>query len=234
MQTLPFAASSDAEVLTLVKKYSICLTVEEERKISTFLKRDPTLVEAVIWGIQGSEHCSYKSSRRFLKTFHTSGKHVILGPKEDSGIVAITDGPPGKRWGIVVSHESHNHPSQVVPYEGAATGVGGNVRDVCCMGARVIGAMDALRLGDGESDESKTIAREVVRGIAGYGNPLGIPNLGGDVVFDSAYNSNCLVNVVCHGIVREDEIIHSFVPKEAGKVGYDIIIVGKPTDRSGF
>src|SRR3989338_875529 len=234
LQTLPFSASSDAEVLALLKKYSIGLTVEEARKISAFLKRDPTLVEAVIWGIQGSEHCSYKSSRRFLKTFHTSGKHVILGPKEDSGIVAITDSPPGKRWGIVVSHESHNHPSQVVPYEGAATGVGGNVRDVACMGARVIGAMDALRLGDLESEESRTIAKEVVRGIAGYGNALGVPNLGGDVQFDSAYNSNCLVNVVCHGIVREDEIIHSYVPKEAGKVGYDIIIVGKPTDRSGF
>ncbi len=198
------------------------------------LGRPPTLVEAVIWGIQGSEHCSYKSSKRFLKQFHTSGKHVILGPKEDSGIVAITDGPPGKRWGIVVSHESHNHPSQVVPYEGAATGVGGNVRDVACMGARVIGAMDALRLGDLQSEESRTIAKEVIRGIAGYGNALGVPNLGGDVQFDQSYNSNCLVNVVCHGLVREDEVIHSYVPAEAGRVGYDIIIVGKPTDRSGF
>jgi phosphoribosylformylglycinamidine synthase len=231
---LPFSASSDSDVLALLKKYSIGLTVEEARKISTLLGRDPTLVEAVIWGIQGSEHCSYKSSKRFLKAFHTTGKHVILGPKEDSGIIAITDGPPGKRWGIVVSHESHNHPSQVVPFEGAATGVGGNVRDVACMGARVIGAMDALRLGDLQTEESQTIAKEVVRGIAGYGNPLGIPNLGGDVQFDSAYNDNCLVNVVCHGIVREDEIIHSYVPADGGEKGYDIIIVGKPTDFSGF
>ena len=208
--------------------------MEEARKVSSLLGRDPTLVEAVIWGIQGSEHCSYKSSRRFLKAFHTEGDHVILGPKEDSGIVAITDGPKGKRWGIVVSHESHNHPSQIVPYEGAATGVGGNVRDVLCMGARVIGVMDALRFGDLQSEETKTIAKEVARGVAGYGNPLGIPNLGGDTEFDEAYNSSCLVNVVCHGLVREDEIIHSYVPKEAGEVGYDIIIVGKPTDRSGF
>lgn len=210
------------------------MTVEEARKISSLLNRDPTLVEAVIWGIQGSEHCSYKSSRRFLKMFHTEGKHVILGPKEDSGIIAITDGPKGKRWGIVVSHESHNHPSQIVPYEGAATGVGGNVRDVVCMGARVIGLMDPLRLGDLKTEETKTIAKEVARGIAGYGNPLGIPNLGGDTEFDEAYNGGCLVNVVCHGIVREDEVIHSFVPAEAGKVGYDIILIGKPTDRSGF
>jgi len=227
-------AGTDDEVRAALAQFSIGLTIEEARKVASFLHRDPTIVEAVIWGIQGSEHCSYKSSRRFLKQFITEGKHVILGPKEDSGIIAITDGPPGKRWGFVVSHESHNKPSQIVPYEGAATGVGGNVRDVCCMGARVIGAMDALRLGDGESDESKTIAREVVRGIAGYGNPLGIPNLGGDVVFDAAYNKQCLVNVVCFGIVREDEIIHSFVPEEAGRKHYDIIIVGKPTDRSGF
>jgi len=162
------------------------------------------------------------------------GKHVILGPSEDSGIIAITDGPEGKRWGIVVSHESHNHPSQIVPYEGAATGVGGIVRDVLCMGARVVGLLDPLRLGDLKTEESKTIAKEVVRGIGGYGNALGIPNLGGDTQFDSGYNNNCLVNVVCHGIVREDEVIHSFAPKEAGEIGYDIILIGKPTDRSGF
>ncbi len=218
----------------LLKEYSIGLTVEEARKIVDFLGRDPTLVEAVIWGIQGSEHCSYKSSKKFLKYFPTSGKKVILGPCEDSGIVAITDGPEGKRWGIVVSHESHNHPSQIVPYEGAATGVGGIVRDVLCMGARVVGSLDPLRLGDLKTEESVSIAKEVIRGIAGYGNPLGIPNLGGDVQFDSDYNFNCLVNVVCHGIVREDEIIHSYVPEEAGEVGYDIILIGKPTDRSGF
>lgn len=232
--TLPFSTASDEEVSALLSTYQIGLTVEEARKVSTLLKRDPTVVEAVIWGIQGSEHCSYKSSRRFLRNFLTEGKHIILGPVEDSGIVAITDGPPGKRWGFVVTHESHNHPSQIVPFEGAATGVGGTVRDIVCMGARVIGCMDMLRLGDLQTEESKTIAREVVRGIGGYGNPLGIPNLGGDTVFDSSYNSNCLVNAVALGIVREDEIIHSYVPKEAGKEGYDIILVGKPTDKSGF
>ena len=225
---------SDADVKEALQNYKIGLTIDEARKIKELLGRAPSVVEAVIWGIQGSEHCSYKSSRRFLKMFPTSGKHVILGPKEDSGIVAITDSPKGKRWGLVISHESHNHPSQIVPFEGAATGVGGTVRDVVCMGARVIGALDLLRLGDLKTDESKTIAKEVARGIAGYGNPLGIPNLGGDTVFDSSYNSNCLVNAVAVGIVREDEVIHSFVPEEAAKEGYDIIIVGKPTDRSGF
>ena len=231
---LNFSQMSDSEVLSSLREHKIGLTVEEARKVETMLGRAPTLTEATIWGIQGSEHCSYKSSRRFLKQFPTTGKHVILGPKEDSGIVAITDGPPGKRWGLVVSHESHNHPSQIVPYEGAATGVGGCVRDVVCMGARVIGSLDSLRLGDLKTDESRAIATEVMRGVAGYGNALGIPNLGGDTVFDSSYNQNCLVNVVSVGLVREDEIIHSFVPSEAGKIGYDIIIVGKPTDRSGF
>ena len=234
MITLPFSTSNDDEVQSLLKEYQIGLTVDEARKISDLLGRDPSLVEAVIWGIQGSEHCSYKSSRRFLKQFTTSGKHIILGPVEDSGIVAITDSTDGKRWGFVVTHESHNHPSQIVPYEGAATGVGGTVRDVVCMGARVIGCMDNLRLGDLKTEETRTIAKEVIRGIGGYGNPLGIPNLGGDTVFDSAYNGNCLVNAIALGIVREDEIIHSYAPKEAGEVGYDIILVGKPTDRSGF
>lgn len=233
-KTLPFSEMTDEQVQACLAEHNIGLNAEEARAIEKMLGRPPTLTEATIWGIQGSEHCSYKSSRRFLKNFVTDGKHVILGPKEDSGIVAITDGPKGKRWGLVLSHESHNHPSQIVPYEGAATGVGGCVRDVLCMGARVIGSMDSLRLGDLKSDETRSIASEVIRGVAGYGNALGIPNLGGDTMFDSAYNESCLVNVVSLGLIREDEIIHSYAQKEAGKEGYDIIIVGKATDKSGF
>ena len=233
-KTLPISSSTDQKIQDLLKEFSISLTVDEAKKVANLLNHDPTVIEAVIWGIQGSEHCSYKSSKQYLRQFPTTGKHIILGPVEDSGIVAITDGPVGERWGFVVTHESHNHPSQIVPYEGAATGVGGTVRDVICMGARVIGCMDMLRLGDLKTDESKTIAKEVVRGIGGYGNPLGIPNLGGDTVFDSSYNSNCLVNAIALGIIKEDEIIHSYVPEEAAEIGYDIILVGKPTDRSGF
>lgn len=232
--TLDFASMSDTAVRDALARHRIGLTVDEARKVQQMLGRVPTVTEATIWGIQGSEHCSYKSSRRFLKMFPTTGKHVILGPKEDSGIVAITDGPKGKRWGLVVSHESHNHPSQVVPYEGAATGVGGCVRDVVCMGARVIGSLDSLRLGDLKDEETRSIASEVIRGVAGYGNALGIPNLGGDTVFDTGYNASCLVNVASVGVIREDEIIHSYVQPEAGTVGYDIIIVGKATDKSGF
>lgn len=234
VQILSFSAMNDTEVESTLGKHRIGLTVEEARKVEKLLGRAPTLVEAVIWGIQGSEHSSYKSSKRFLQMFPTEGAHVILGPKEDSGIIAITSGPAGKRWGIVVSHESHNHPSQIVPYEGAATGVGGCVRDVLCMGARVIGNLDALRFGDLRTEESRAIAAQVVAGIAGYGNAIGVPNLGGDTQFHSGFNGNCLVNVISLGLVREDEVIHSYVSQEAGEIGYDIILVGKPTDRSGF
>ena len=231
---LEFSKMTDEEVKNTLKKYKIVLTVPEARKIETdILKRPPTLTEAVVWGIQGSEHSSYRSSKKFLKALPTEAPNVILGPKEDAGIVEFArDGKD--RWGLVMSHESHNHPSQIVPYEGAATGIGGNVRDVCCMGARVVACMDPLRMGDPKNNECRVITNEVVRGIAGYGNPIGVPNLGGDVVFSDAFNDNCLVNVLTFGIVKEDEVIHSYVPEEAAEVGYDIIIIGKPTDNSGM
>ncbi|MBN2087447.1 phosphoribosylformylglycinamidine synthase subunit PurL [Candidatus Peregrinibacteria bacterium] len=231
---LKFSEMTDEEVAKILKENQIGLTVPEARKIETdILKRPPTLTEAVVWGIQGSEHCSYRSSRRFLKQLPTDAPNVILGPKEDAGIVEIArDGDD--RWGLVMSHESHNHPSQIVPYEGAATGIGGNVRDVCCMGAKVIGTMDPLRMGNPNENECRVITNEVVRGIAGYGNPIGVPNMGGDIIFSDSFNENCLVNVLTFGLVKESEIIHSYVPEEAAEVGYDIIIVGKPTDNSGM
>ena len=233
MDMLKFSQMSDDEVAKTLKDNQIGLTVDEARKIETILGRPPTLTEAVMWGIQGSEHCSYRSSRRYLKTLPTTGPNVILGPVEDAGVVEIArDG--NDRWGLVMSHESHNHPSQVVPYEGAATGIGGNVRDVSCMGAKVIGVMDPLRFGDPKNNEARVIANEVVRGIAGYGNPIGVPNLGGDINFGENFNDNCLVNVLTFGLVKESEIIHSYCPDEAAEVGYDIIIVGKPTDASGM
>ncbi|MEK7528597.1 MAG: phosphoribosylformylglycinamidine synthase subunit PurL, partial [Patescibacteria group bacterium] len=196
-------------------------------------KRDPTLTEAIIWGIQGSEHSSYKSSRRHLKTLPTNAPNVILGPSEDSGIVEIAKS--GKRkFGIVISHESHNHPSQVVPYEGAATGVGGIVRDIICMGAHVVAVADPLRFGEIKRNETKLIESGVVDGISGYGNPIGVPNIAGDVYFDKTFNDNCLVNVVSLGVLEADEIIHSYAPKGADRKKYDIIVVGKATDRSGM
>ena len=230
---LEFSAMTDEQVLKVLKDNKIGLTVEEARKIESILGRAPTMTEAVVWGIQGSEHCSYKSSRRFLSELPTDGPNVILGPKEDAGIVEICrDGDD--RWGLVMSHESHNHPSQIVPFEGAATGIGGNVRDVACMGAKVIAVLDPLRFGNPENNEARVIANGVVSGIAGYGNPIGVPNVGGDVNFGEAFNENCLVNVLTLGLVKESEIIHSYAPAEAAEVGYDIILIGKPTDNSGM
>jgi phosphoribosylformylglycinamidine synthase len=157
---------------------------------------------------------------------------VVLGAKEDAGVVAVATDNDGHRWCVVMSHESHNHPSQIVPYEGAATGVGGNVRDVVCMGAEVIACTDSFRFGDIKNNKTKRIHDGVVAGIAGYGNPLGIPNVGGDLYYHRGYNENCLVTLVTLGVVREDHILHSYAPKNAN--GYDLILIGKPTDNSGF
>jgi len=221
------------EIFSLLQQHNIALTVDEAIIIQQqILKRPPTLAECVLWSIQGSEHCSYRSTRRYLNTLITDGPNVILGAKEDAGIVAVATDKQGRRYGIVMSHESHNHPSQIVPYEGAATGVGGNVRDVSCMGAEVIALADGLRFGDVHQAKTKWIQAGVVAAIGGYGNPIGVPNIAGDVYFDAAYNDNCLVTVVTLGVVREDHVIHSYAPKAADQHVY--ILVGKATDNSGF
>lgn len=230
---IDFSQLSRDAIETILQQYHLGLTVDEVLTIqNALLKRPPTFAECVLWSIQGSEHCSYKSSRKHLSQFVSNGPHVILGPKEDAGIVSVATDKQGIRYGIVISHESHNHPSQIVPYEGAATGVGGNVRDVCCMGAEVIAVADSLRFGDINRPKTHWLHEGVVSGIAGYGNPLGIPNLAGDVYYDAAYNENCLVTVVTLGVVREDHVIHSYAPKNADD--YVFILVGKPTDNSGF
>lgn len=233
LETFDFANLSRTDISDLLYKYQLSLTIDEALTIqNTLLKRPPTLSECILWSIQGSEHCSYKSSRTHLKQFITDGPHVILGPKEDAGIVAVATDDQGIRYGVVMSHESHNHPSQVVPYEGAATGVGGNVRDVCCMGAQVIAVADSLRFGDINRAKTHWIHQGVVAGIGGYGNPLGVANLAGDLYYDPGYNENCLVTVVTLGVVREDHVIHSHAAKDADD--HVFILVGKPTDNSGF
>ncbi|CEK09773.1 AIR carboxylase family protein [Legionella hackeliae] len=228
-----FSQLSSEEIARLLDTYNIRLTTNEALTIQNkLLERPPTYAECVLWSIHGSEHCSYKSSRKHLSRFNTKAPQVILGPKEDAGIVAVATDKQGKRYGIFISHESHNHPSQLVPYEGAATGVGGNVRDVCCMGAEVIAVADSLRFGDINRAKTKWIHDGVVRGIGGYANPLGIPNLAGDTYYDEGYNENGLVTVVTLGVVREDQIIHSYAPPNA--TNYKFILIGKPTDNSGF
>ena len=232
-EIIDFNGKTDSEIVDILQEHNIPLLPSEIKMIQNdFLGRAPSLAECVLFSIEGSEHCSYKSSRRHLKQFNTSGPDVVLGAKEDAGVVSIAEDNNGNRWCIVMSHESHNHPSQIVPYEGAATGVGGNVRDVCCMGAEVIACTDSFRFGDIQSNKTKWIHDGVVAGIGGYANPLGIPNIGGDIYYNKNYNDNCLVTLVTLGVVREDEIFHSYAPENAD--GYDLILVGKATDNSGF
>lgn len=223
--------SSDAD--DLLKKHHIALSIKEAQDLQKDIGRPMTLLEAIILGIQLSEHCSYKSSRQFLRKLPTEGKYVVLGPAEDAGILKVFD-HDGENYCIAVGHESHNHPSQIVPYEGAATGIGGIVRDIVCMGARPVGTLDQLRFGDPKKNLQRNIASEVVRGVAGYSNPLGVPNLGGDVYFDEGFDENCLVNVVALGALRESDLIHSYVPPHAAEEEWDLILIGKPTDNSGF
>ncbi len=223
---------SDEDLKRLAKSEALALSPAELRMIVERLGRNPTRAEAHAFAIQWSEHCSYKSSRALLSALPTDGDDVLVGVGEDAGILragVIDD----KEYGVVVAHESHNHPSQVVPFEGAATGVGGILRDVLCMGARVVGSADPLRFGPPETgSHAAYVASSVVDGIAAYGNAVGVPNLAGDVYFHPSFRDNCLVNVVALGFVERERIIHSRVPN--GGEGYDLVLVGKATDASGF
>ena len=235
---IPIRGTSDLEVVAALKRHGFNITTGEARRVVELLGRDPTIVELTIFNTMWSEHCSYKSSRSVLKEFlPTEAPNVVLGPGEDSGIIRFAPAENGDFWCLVISHESHNHPSQVLPVEGAATGIGGIVRDVYCMGADVVGSLDPLRFGDPSGPKGQqvvSIARGVIEGIAQYGNALGVPNLGGDIIFDRGYDDNCLVNVVAVGLVRESRVIRSRVPAEARKTPYKMILIGKPTDDSGF
>jgi len=215
---------------------SMALTNQELSDIETLLNRKPSVVETHIFDTMWSEHCSYKSTKKVLKRFPTKGSEVALGIGEDAGIIRFTK-HNDKQYCIAVSHESHNHPSQVLPIEGSATGVGGCVRDVYCMGADVIGVLDSLHFGINQSGSDyhvDEIAEKVVEGVADYGNPLGVPVLGGETLYHESYNDNCLVNVAALGLVEESAIIHSYVPKRAENHQYDLILFGKSTDMTGF
>lgn len=217
----------------MIELDSLALSAGERQRIAQALGRPPTPVELYAFDAQWSEHCSYKSSRAQLRRLPTEGERVVLGPGEDAGILYLGE-HAGERYCVVVAHESHNHPSQVVPFEGAATGVGGIVRDVLCMGARVIGLADALRFGDVRDPAShqRHVARSVVDGISAYGNAIGVPNIAGDVYFHEGFNENALVNVIALGLVKEKEIVRSFVPPNGA--GWVLLLVGKATDASGF
>ena len=219
-----------------VEDRGLAMTIQEAVRLSRYVGRMPTALEFHLFDTMWSEHCSYKSSRPVLGLLPTSAPQVVIGPGEDAGVVRFCT-HQGVEWDLVVAHESHNHPSQVLPVEGAATGIGGIVRDVYCMGARVTGSMDLLRFGDplgAAGEKTRAICRGVVEGIWKYGNALGVPNMGGDTRFHPGFDENCLVNVVAAGFVRHDRIVHSFVPDRAHDEEYVFILVGKATDDTGF
>ncbi|MBW7652011.1 phosphoribosylformylglycinamidine synthase subunit PurL [Anoxybacillus sp. ST4] len=201
------------------------LTDEEFAMVERILGRLPNYTETGIFSVMWSEHCSYKNSKPVLKKFPTEGKHVLQGPGEGAGIVDIGDG-----LAVAFKIESHNHPSAIEPYQGAATGVGGIIRDVFSMGARPIALLNSLRFGELTSPRVKYLFERVVAGIAGYGNCVGIPTVGGEVQFDGAYEGNPLVNAMCVGIIRHEEIQKGI----AAGVGNTVMYVGAKTGRDGI
>ncbi len=201
------------------------LSEDEYKRIVEILGREPNITELGIYSVMWSEHCSYKSSKIYLKKLPTEGKQVIQGPGENAGVVDI-----GFNKAVVFKIESHNHPSFIEPYQGAATGVGGIVRDIFTMGARPIALMNSLRFGLLSDKDNVRIMEGVVSGIAGYGNCLGIPDVGGEVFFDSSYSKNPLVNAFCLGIADKENIFYG----KASGVGNPIIYVGSKTGKDGI
>lgn len=193
--------------------------------ICSFMGRKPNYTEIGVFSVMWSEHCAYKNSKPLLRKFPTSGPRVLMGPGEGAGIVDI-----GDNQAVVFKIESHNHPSAVEPYQGAATGVGGIIRDIFSMGARPVALLNSLRFGKLESDRVKYLFEHVVSGIAGYGNCIGIPTVGGEVVFDESYEGNPLVNAMCVGIIDHDKIQRGV----AKGVGNPVYYVGPPTGRDGI
>src|SRR5690349_18999496 len=198
---------------------------DEYDRILQLLGREPNLLELGLFSVMWSEHCSYKSSRIHLKTLPTTGARVVQGPGENAGAVDIGDG-----LACVFKIESHNHPSFIEPYQGAATGVGGILRDIFTMGARPIAILNSLRFGTLDEPRNKRILSGVVAGIGGYGNAFGCPTVGGEVVFETCYNGNPLVNAMCVGIVKKNEI---FLARAEG-VGNTVFYVGAKTGRDGI
>ena len=200
------------------------LTSDEYNLILSIIKRTPTFTELGIFSAMWNEHCSYKSSKKWLRTLPTEGPQVICGPGENAGIVDI-----GDDQALVFKMESHNHPSYIEPYQGAATGVGGILRDVFTMGARPIAVMNSLSFGDVDHYKTIQLVNGVVSGIGGYGNCFGVPTVGGETRFHSSYNGNCLVNAFAAGLVDKNKIFYS----AASGIGMPVVYLGAKTGRDG-
>ncbi|MDQ4084622.1 MAG: AIR synthase related protein, partial [Actinomycetota bacterium] len=206
------------------------LKPDEYQRIRDILGRRPTSSELAMYSVMWSEHCSYKSSKVHLRQFgqkvtEQMRRHLMVGIGENAGVVDIGNG-----YAVTFKVESHNHPSYVEPYQGAATGVGGIVRDILTMGARPILVMDPLRFGDADHPDTRRVLPGIVAGIGGYGNCLGLPNIGGEVVFDPSYQGNPLVNALCLGVMKADRIQLS----AARGVGNVVVLLGAKTGRDGI
>ena len=201
------------------------LTPDEYRKIVEIIGRTPTYTELGVFSVMWSEHCSYKSSRRHLRMLPSKSELVVQGPGENAGAIDVGDG-----WAAVFKIESHNHPSFVEPYQGAATGVGGILRDIFTMGARPVASMNSLKFGSFDHPRTRYLLGGVVGGIGGYGNCVGVPTVAGEVMFDGAYNANILVNAFCLGLVRKTEMMSA----RARGVGNPVLYVGSATGRDGI
>ncbi len=201
------------------------ISQDEYKSILEIMGRKPNLVELGIFSVMWSEHCSYKSTRKHIKKLPTKGEQVICGPGENAGVVDI-----GDNQAVIFKMESHNHPSFIEPYQGSATGVGGILRDVFTMGARPVALLNALRFGEPKNPKTKFLLNGVVAGIGGYGNCVGVPNIGGECNFDASYNGNILVNAMAIGIAEQDKIFYS----AASKVGAKLLYAGSKTGRDGI
>jgi phosphoribosylformylglycinamidine synthase subunit PurL len=197
----------------------------EYDRILELLGRVPNYLELSLFSVMWSEHCGYKNSRPLLKRFPNTGPRVLQGPGENAGVVEV-----GAGWALAFKVESHNHPSAVEPYEGAATGVGGIIRDVLTMGARPVALLDSLRFGPLDEERNRYLFREVVRGIGGYGNAVGVPTVGGEVEFAHAYSGNPLVNAMCIGLIRTEKVVRS----QATGEGNLVVLLGSRTGRDGI
>ncbi|HEX4216963.1 MAG TPA: AIR synthase related protein, partial [Acidimicrobiales bacterium] len=201
------------------------LTDDELAAIEALLHRTPNHLELALYAVMWSEHCSYKSSRVHLKRLPSEGPLVLVGPGENAGVIDAGDGVA-----VAVRIESHNHPSAIEPYQGAATGVGGILRDIFTMGARPIAVMDPLFFGDPEAARQRWLIEGVVAGISGYGNSVGVPTVGGELTFDRCYAQNPLVNVLCLGVLPVDRLVLG----QASGVGNLAVLLGSATGRDGI
>src|SRR5713101_6571130 len=215
----------EPQSLTLVQVQKPNLTDEEIRYAVKKLQREPNEVEWAMLEAQWSEHCSYKSSKPLLKQLPSKGPRVIVGPGFDAGVIDIGDG-----WVVTLHIESHNHPSAIDPYGGAATGVGGVIRDILSLGTRPIALLDPLRFGSMDNGHSRWLFDNVVRGIGDYGNCIGVPTVGGEVEFDQSFQRNCLVDVACIGLGKKDKLVLG----EAKQPGDLVYLIGGSTGRDGI